>query len=105
VAEYRADTAAWRDDPVSEALVQDLCGLSPAFEAAWRSQEVLSRAGGQRVFQHPRRGRCLYQQFTLRIDSFAELKLTVLVPITVSPVTARGGATLANLNVSRGRDA
>ncbi len=84
VAEYRADTAAWREDPVSEALVNDLCGSSAAFEAAWRSQEVLSRAGGRRVFQHPQRGRCLYQQFTLRIDSFAELKLTVLVPVAAT---------------------
>ena len=80
VAEYRADTATWRDDPVRQALVHELCSASPAFEAAWRSQQVLSRDGGRRTFQHPRRGRCQYEQYVLRVAQRTELKLTVLVP-------------------------
>lgn len=85
VAEYRADTAAWHDDPVRRALVDELSWDSPAFEAAWRAQNVLAREGGARRFQHPRRGLCLYEQFTLRVAQRAELKLTVLVPRELPP--------------------
>lgn len=81
VAEYRADTAAWRDDPVRQALVQDLSEASAEFAAAWKSQTVLARDGGRRAFDHPRRGRCEYEQFTLRVAQRADLKLTVLVPL------------------------
>jgi transcriptional regulator with XRE-family HTH domain len=80
VAEYRADTAAWRDDPVRQALVHDLSEASAEFAAAWKSQAVQGRDGGRRAFDHPRRGRCEYEQYTLRVAQRAELKLTVLVP-------------------------
>ena len=80
VAEYRADTASWRDDPVRKAFVHELCAASPAFEAAWRSQQVLSREGGLRAFQHPTRGACAYEQYTLRVAQRPELKLTILLP-------------------------
>ena len=80
VAEYRADTAAWHDDPVRRALVDELSWGSATFQAAWRQQNVLAREGGLRHFQHSRRGSCAYEQFTLRVAQRAELKLTVLVP-------------------------
>jgi PAS domain-containing protein len=80
VAEYRADTAAWRDDPVRRTLVQELSDISGEFAAAWKSQRVLSRDGGRRGFAHPRRGRVEYEQFTLRVAQRADLKLTVLTP-------------------------
>jgi transcriptional regulator with XRE-family HTH domain len=80
VAEYRADTASWRDDPVRRALVHELCAASSAFESAWRSQQVLSREGGRRAFQHPQRGPCSFEQYTLRVAQRPELKLTILLP-------------------------
>jgi len=80
VAEYRSDTAAWRDDPVRQALVDELRSASPAFDAAWRSQKVLSREGGLRAFDHARSGRRAFEQFTLRVAQHPDLKLTVLVP-------------------------
>ena len=79
VAEYRADTASWRDDPVRKALVHELCAASAPFEAAWRSQQVLSRDGGLRAFQHPGQGRCAYEQYTLRVAQRPDLKLTILL--------------------------
>jgi transcriptional regulator with XRE-family HTH domain len=80
VAEYRADTAGWGDDPVRKAFVHELCGASAAFESAWRSQQVQSREGGVRIFQHPERGRCAYEQYTLRVAQRPDLKLTILLP-------------------------
>lgn len=83
VAEYRADTASWGEDPVRQALVHELCEASAAFDGAWRSQHVLAREGGTRVFHHPARGKCRYEQHTLRPAQHSELKLTVLVPVDV----------------------
>lgn len=80
VAEYRSDTAAWRDDPVRQALVDELRSASRTFDAAWQSQKVLSREGGLRAFEHARSGRREYEQFTLRVAQHPDLKLTVLVP-------------------------
>jgi transcriptional regulator with XRE-family HTH domain len=80
VAEYRADTASWRDDPVRQTMVHELCSASAAFEAAWNSQQVLARDGGSRAFRHSRRGPCRYEQYTLRVAQRTDLKLTVLVP-------------------------
>ncbi|MDO9005619.1 MAG: helix-turn-helix transcriptional regulator [Aquabacterium sp.] len=80
VAEYRSDTAAWRDDPVRQALVDELRSASRAFDVAWRSQKVLSREGGRRAFEQARSGRREYEQFTLRVAQHPDLKLTVLVP-------------------------
>jgi len=83
IAEYRADTAAWHDDPVRRALVDELSWESEPFKSAWRLQNVLAREGGARSFHHPRRGLCVYEQFTLRVAQRPELKLTVLVPMVV----------------------
>jgi len=80
VGEYRADTASWRDDPVRQAMVHELCSASTAFGAAWNSQQVLARDGGRRSFRHIRRGPCHYEQYTLRVAQRTDLKLTVLVP-------------------------
>lgn len=81
VAEYRADSASRRGDARHRKLVDELCGASPAFAAAWRSQRVLAREGGVRSFMHPRRGRCDYRQFTLRPAQQPEAKLIVLYPL------------------------
>lgn len=80
VAEYRADTASWRDDPVRKGLVHDLCTASPTFDVAWRSQQVLAREGGLRAYRHPQRGPCMFEQHTLRPSERPELKLTILLP-------------------------
>lgn len=79
VAEYRADTAAWRDDPVRAALVQDLADSSAEFAAAWAEQTVRGRDGGRRRFDHPRLGRVAFIQQTLRPADRPELKLVVLL--------------------------
>ncbi|MDR2216483.1 MAG: helix-turn-helix transcriptional regulator [Nevskiaceae bacterium] len=78
VAEFRADTAGWQDDPVRKALVAELIEGSADFAAAWQSQAVRGRDGGKRSFMHPRRGRCEYEQYTLRLAQQPDLKLIVL---------------------------
>ncbi|HEX4377971.1 MAG TPA: helix-turn-helix transcriptional regulator [Steroidobacteraceae bacterium] len=79
VAEFRADTAAQREDPVREALVQELCEASAAFGAAWRSEAVQSREGGLRRLRLKGRQVRSYRQITLRVARERDLKLVVLL--------------------------
>lgn len=79
VAEFRADTATWQDDPVRHALVEGLIDASPEFSSRWRAQEVLGREGGRRVFARGATRRA-FLQHTLKVAQWPELKLVVLLP-------------------------
>jgi hypothetical protein len=82
VAEFRADTARWRGDPVTEALVTELCNASPDFSRYWRQQKVLGRDGGLRAFRCEGQTQANYQQFTLSASQHPDIKVTVLVPVS-----------------------
>ena len=79
-AEFRADTARWRDDSVTAALVEELCSASPEFDRCWRQQRVKGRDGGMRVFLREGRTQSSFEQFTFSPALHPDLKLTVLVP-------------------------
>jgi transcriptional regulator with XRE-family HTH domain len=81
VAEFRADTAQLRDDPVRESLIQELNEASSDFAAAWRSQAVQSREGGERRFRLRRQPIVTFQQVTLRVAREPDLKLVVLLAV------------------------
>lgn len=81
VAEFRADTARWRGDPVTDALVAELCNASPDFKRYWRQQKVLGRDGGLRAFMRAGRTPSSYEQFALSALLHPDLKVTVLVPV------------------------
>lgn len=80
VAEYRADTAPWREDPQRHLLVRELSAASAAFDAAWRSQQVQGRDGGARSFRTGNGERRDYEQYVARLAQRPDLKLTILVP-------------------------
>jgi len=81
VAEFRADTARWRADPVTNALVVELCSGSPDFERYWQQQKVLGRDGGVRTFMREGHKQASFEQFTLSVPQNPDLKVTVLVPV------------------------
>jgi transcriptional regulator with XRE-family HTH domain len=78
VAEFRADTAGLRKDALRRSMVDELSAASPAFAAAWRSEDVLGRDGGERRFRQGRRVRT-FEQVTLRAANHPELKVVVLL--------------------------
>lgn len=78
VAEFRADTAQLRRDPLRRALVEQLAALSEAFAAAWRSESVRGREGGERRFRQGGRIRA-FEQVTLRAATHPELKVVMLL--------------------------
>ncbi|NYE63655.1 transcriptional regulator with XRE-family HTH domain [Duganella sp. 1224] len=80
VAEFRADIGKHAGDAALSALIAELSQDSPAFDALWRQQDVVSREGGQRRFHHPRAGELLFNQVTLHLAQRHDLKLVMLLP-------------------------
>ncbi len=79
VAEYRADTASLRSDPLRNAFVDELAKRSTDFAAEWRTERVQGREGGERRFRDDRGRVCRFEQVTLRVAQQPELKLVLLV--------------------------
>lgn len=78
VAEFRADGAASPADPLRQVFVDELSAQSAAFATAWQALLVSAREGGERRFR--RAGRIIrYEQMTLRVAMYPELKLVVLI--------------------------
>jgi transcriptional regulator with XRE-family HTH domain len=78
-AEFRADSIRHQGDAPTRALIDALLAASDAFAHYWASQDVGEREGGVREFDHPRDGRLVYQQLTLKPAHREDLKLVVLV--------------------------
>ncbi len=79
VAEFRADAGAHLDEPDVRLLLDALNRDSAVFAHWWTRHAVVEREGGLREFQHPRRGRLLFQQVTFRLATHPELKLVMLL--------------------------
>jgi len=80
VAEFRADCRSRLEEPELKKLVSELTQASPEFERFWKQHDVLERQGGQREFNHPKRGLIAYQQVTMRPVEQEQLKLVLLQP-------------------------
>lgn len=80
VAEFRADCRSRLDDPAVQRLVAELGQASPEFAQFWKQHDVLERQGGEREFNHPKRGLIAYQQVTLHPVEQEHIKLVLLTP-------------------------
>ena len=80
VAEFRADCRGRLEEALLQRLVAELSQSSADFDRYWKQHDVLERQGGQRAFNHPKRGLINYQQVTLRPVEQEQLKLVLLTP-------------------------
>lgn len=80
VAEFRAHSIRFAEDPPTRALIEGLMADSPAFRADWLSQDVEDREGGRRGFRHPARGPLQFEQLTLVPAAAPGLMLVMLLP-------------------------
>jgi transcriptional regulator with XRE-family HTH domain len=80
LAEFRADSSRHLEDAGLQALVEDLHGRSALFTQSWTEHAVVDRTGGERTFDHPRKGRLQYQQIAFALANRPDFKLVMLVP-------------------------
>jgi transcriptional regulator with XRE-family HTH domain len=84
VGAFRADAA--RAGPAGEvaALVDELCRLSPEFEAMWRDNDVRGYAGGVKHLRHPIAGLIAFEYSAFAVDGRPDLRMVVYSPATAA---------------------
>ncbi|KAF2991648.1 helix-turn-helix transcriptional regulator [Methylocystis sp. MJC1] len=80
LCEFRSDYAHMFRDARVRRFIDDLRQESPFFAQAWAAQDVLSREGGLRVFNHPQDGRVLFEQHSFTPSDAPSHKLVLLLP-------------------------
>jgi transcriptional regulator with XRE-family HTH domain len=80
LAEFRADSSRHLEDAALQTLVEKLRGRSMLFAQCWTEHAVVDRTGGERIFDHPRKGRLRYEQIAFALANRPDFKLVMLVP-------------------------
>ena len=82
VGAFRADVA--RAGAVSEVaqLVDELCRISPEFEALWRDNDVRGHGEGVKRLRHPIAGPLELEFSTFAVDGRPDLGMIVFNPLT-----------------------
>jgi transcriptional regulator with XRE-family HTH domain len=89
LAEFRAATAAWRDDPLVVALVDQLRGRSPELAAWWAQQDVAQFQARLRAYDHPRAGRLVFEYQVLVPAEWPHLRVVCQLPVPGDDSAAR----------------
>ena len=89
MAEFRAGTAALRDDPVVEELVGTLVRDSPEFAAWWPHQDVAQFQTRLRRYRHARAGELVFEYQQLTPSEWPGLKVVCQLPVPDDDSAAR----------------
>jgi hypothetical protein len=83
VAAFRAETARAGATKKVEALVEELCRVSPEFAAMWRDNDVCGPYGeGPKQLRHPLAGRIALEYSAFAVDGRPDLGLVIYNPAT-----------------------
>jgi transcriptional regulator with XRE-family HTH domain len=82
VSAFRVDAARAGAAAEVQPLVDELCRLSPEFEAMWRDNDVRSHGEGLKHIRHPVLGRLAFEYSTFAVDGRPDLSLVVYNPAT-----------------------
>jgi hypothetical protein len=83
VAAFRADTARAGTAENAKALVDELCRLSPEFEAMWRDNDVRSTYGETaKSVRHPVAGLIALEYSVFAVDGRPDLSMVIYNPAT-----------------------
>jgi len=82
VAAFRADAARAGAAKNVQALVDDLCRLSPEFAGMWRDNDVRSHGDGLKTLHHPIAGPLAMEYSAFAVDGRPDLSLVIYNPAT-----------------------
>jgi transcriptional regulator with XRE-family HTH domain len=82
VGAFRADAARARAASQVADLVDELCRLSPEFEALWRENDVSSSSEGVKRLRHPILGSITFEYSSFAVDGRTDLGMIVYNPTT-----------------------
>ncbi len=82
VAAFRADAARAGAAAKIAALVDELCRLSPEFEAMWRDNDVRNYGEGVKRLRHPILGPVAFEYSAFAVDGRPDLGMVIYNPAT-----------------------
>jgi transcriptional regulator with XRE-family HTH domain len=82
VAAFRADAARAGATNAVQALVDDLCRLSPEFERMWRDNDVRAYGDGAKVLHHAIAGPIAMEYSAFAVDGRPDLGMVIYNPAT-----------------------
>src|ERR1700691_2434157 len=95
---FRVDAARAGAAAEVEPLVEELCRLSPEFQALWRDNDVQSHGEGVKRIRHPLLGRVAFEYSAFAVDGRPDLTLVIYNPLTpadAEKITSLTGSTRA----------
>ena len=84
VGAFRADAARAGAAAEVADLVDELCRLSPEFEAMWRDNDVSGYGGGVKHLRHPIAGPIAFEYPAFAVDGRPDLRMVVYSPATAA---------------------
>ncbi|SJZ92825.1 Helix-turn-helix domain-containing protein [Enhydrobacter aerosaccus] len=84
VAAFRADAARAGAASAVKALVEELCRLSPEFDALWRENDVTTHGEGTKHIRHPVAGLIGLEYSAFAVDGRPDLSLVIYNPATAA---------------------
>jgi len=83
---FRVDVARAGASEDVRAIVEELCGLSPEFEAMWRENDVHTHGEGVKTIRHPTLGALGFEYSAFAVDGRPDLSMIVYNPIEAGDV-------------------
>ena len=80
VAQFRAQSAKFPDDPRFDTMARSLCEVSKAFNELWQRQVVSDSYHVDVVYDHPTLGRLSFAPMVLGVPQFPALRLFTYLP-------------------------
>ena len=80
VAQFRAQSAKFPDDPRFDAMARGLCSVSESFRDLWEKQVVGESYQVDVVYDHPLLGRLSFAPMVLAVPQFPALRLFTYLP-------------------------
>jgi transcriptional regulator with XRE-family HTH domain len=77
VAQFRATHDLWAGDPAFTDLIERLRRDNRDFQTWWAAHDVRGPSAGQKLIEHPNRGRLALQHASFQASDDPELKLTI----------------------------
>jgi hypothetical protein len=102
LGQFRASRERREGDPAFARLVELLRAASPEFRTWWPRHEVRSRFEGRREFEHPRVGRLVLEQLTLRPLEDDELRVVLYTPLPEADTRAKLAALVGDRRLEIG---
>jgi len=82
VAEFRADSLTFLNDPYLVTFVKELCQHSAEFTHWWDNYDVHFSEGALKTFDHPTLGIKTFHQQVLKVAKPDDMRLIVYIPAT-----------------------